>query len=194
MGVSVTVFEPGSIRSIHYYAERDSEGKYPVVLWGTLEEQIEEATATNLKAHSGSFHKPMDLWTMATDCGHSNPEGLDKYEGVEDLLDDWVKRNLLGLDYRDGDLYWKNRRRGEAVIPLYAEWSKAQGEWDAVHGSGVCHDQYQGTCCVECAEGDEDSGYETSPCWRQEHAREAMDEFWYQVSSDGVADRQREDN
>jgi hypothetical protein len=173
------VHEPGSYRSLVFALDHSYVARY----WGTLDEQIAEATAENLKAHSGLEHKPMNLWTRNEDCGHPNPDEDEKYDGVDDLLDEWWKRNFpASLTYKDGDLYYRNRRRGYGVVPEYAAWRKALADWQAVHDGGVCLDQYQGTCCIGCDNGDDDFGHEAGECYRSYRAREAQADFWWLFS------------
>jgi hypothetical protein len=178
---TIIVHEPGTYRGTVVTGSRSYERTY----WGTLDQQIREATADNLRLHSGLEHKPMDLWTMAYDCGHQNPEDAEEYEGVDDLLDEWWKRNFPeSLTYKDGELYYRNRRRGYYAVPEYAAWLQADNAWQDVHGDGVCRDSYQGTCCAGCTEGDEDFGYEPGDCDRQYLAKEAQNEFWWLFSDE----------
>lgn len=186
MPSNTIVHEPGTLRAVLYHARRDENGNYPKVYWGTLDEQIADATQQNLENHSGSRHKPMELWTMADDCGHTNPEDDDKYDGVDDLLDAWCARNIPGLSYTDGNLYWINRKRGEQIIPEYAAFSQAMAEYEGNHNT-VCYLNPQGTCCTGCTDGDDDYGYEPGSCYRQDDARAKQADFWDRFSPEGAA-------
>jgi len=170
---TVRVPEPGS------YRFRGWNRKTPSV-WGTLEEQIAEATAANLAAHSGFEHEPMNLWTWVEDCPHKNPEEDSRFEGVDDLLDAKMAELYPGLTYRDGKGYWDRRNHCMSLIPLYVEFHEAMEKWEPDHDGNVCLLSPMGSTCKGdgCMEGDEDSGYEPSPCRRQERAKEAQWEFW----------------
>lgn len=189
--------EPGTIRAVHYFGKRDADGKYPVTYWGTIEEQIAEATAANARAVSTADHKPMSLYTRQEDCPHTNPEDDDRYSDVDDLVDEWMARNCPGLTWARGDafevdrLIWKNKERAYAVVSLANEWRRAQDAYDDRH-NGVCLDQYMGTCCTECTDGDEDWGHEPDSCRLAERIREQYDTFWWNVSPEGIADRGRQ--
>lgn len=178
------VHEPGSVR------RRRVNGQYRVTYWGSVDEQIAEATAANARATSSHDHRMIPLYTWMEHCGHPNPENDDRYRDVEDLADEWMRRNAPALTYRDGDLYWKNLRRAHASVPLYVEWRRAQDEWDDMHGAAVCLASPMGECCEVCADGDED-GYEPGDCRLPERVREAYDDFWWRVSPEGIADRAR---
>ena len=180
--------EPGSIRAVHYFA-RKVGGQYPVTRWGTLDEQIAEATQHNASTTSRRGHDTLPLYTYSDHCPHSNPEDDDRYRDVDDLLDEWMRRNTPGLTWRDGALYSKNRQRGEHTVPLYVEWRQAQDAYDDVHPGRICLDSPVGTCCQGCAEGDEDWGFAVGSCRLPEHVREAYDEFWWRVSPDGILHR-----
>lgn len=187
------VHEPGTVRQIHYMRGRQEDGKYPVTYWGSIEEQIAEATAANARATSRHDHKMMPLFTMTEDCGHPNPEDDERFRDVDDLVDEWMRRNLPAMSWRDGDLYWKNKRRGEAVVPLYAEWARAQGVWDASHSGNVCLDSPMGECCTVCTDGDGDFGYEVEPCRLAAVVRDKYDDFWAMVSPEGREIRARQE-
>jgi hypothetical protein len=187
------VHEPGSIRHVHYLSGRDADGKYPITYWGDVDEQIAEATLENAKATTRLSHVPMPLYAYAENCEHSNPEDADRYRDVDDLVDEWMRRNTPCLTWRDGALYYKNRARGEASVPLFVEWRAAQDAYDDVHQSGVCLDSPQGTCCTACTEGDDDYGYEAGACALPQQVRNAYDDFWWRVSPDAIADRARQE-
>lgn len=186
------VHEPGTIRRVHYHQGRTDNGKYPVSYWGDVESQIVEATEANTLRTSRMLHRTMPLYRMSDDCGHANPEEDDRYRDVEDLVDEWMRRNTPGLTWRDGDLYWKNRRRGEASVPLYVEWDDAQAAYQDVHVGNVCLDTPTGSCCEACTQGDDDFGYEPGECLLPTELREDYDLFWWRVSPEGVADRERQ--
>lgn len=179
---SINVQEPGTYRG---YAHR---------YWGTLEEQIADATQVNFEMHSGTKHVPMELWMWDHDCPHTSPEEDEAHEDVsEGLITDWMARNTPGLTWRHGDLYYKNRKRAEASIPAYAAWSKAQREYDDVHDGGVCLDNPMGSVCLGCSEeGGGDDGYEPSPCVRNLDAKRAQDDFWWNFSPEGIAYNSKE--
>jgi hypothetical protein len=177
----------GSFR--RYRSERNGGA----VLWGSLEEQIAEATADNLRYSSGLDHQPMDLWTWAQDCGHENPDDLldeDRYADVETLIDAWMARNCAGLTSWNGSkdwemhghLYYRNRQRAVANIPLAFEYYQKLEAYEELHVGAVCKhpDSYMGTTCRACTDGDDDFGYEPSGCRRQENAKENQDMFWYE--------------
>lgn len=191
------VMEPGTIRTVHYYRKRGADGKYPVTYWGTLEEQIAEATLANAHAVSSADHKMISLYTTQEDCPHTNPEDDEKYDGVDDLIDAWMARNCPGLKWEPWDdisihpLIWKNQERAYAVIPLANEWRRAQDVFDDTH-NGVCLDDYQGQCCTECSEFDPDYGSEPGACRLSETIREQYGDFWWRASPEGIADRERE--
>lgn len=190
------VMEPGTIRAIHYHRKRDADGKYPVTYWGSVEEQIAEATAENARATSSRDHRMMQLYTFQGDCDHTNPEDDDKYDGVDDLVDEWMARNCPGLEWARGDtigihtLIWKNKERAYAVIPLVNEWRRAQETYDDTH-NGVCLESPAGECCVECSDGDDD-GHEPGSCYLPDRIREQYDDFWWRFSPAGIADREKE--
>lgn len=178
---SVKIGEPGSIRHIYYHLKRDENGKYPVVYWGTIEEQVAEATASNLRRYSRQGHVPEQLYSFVHDCGHSNPDDDESpYMGVDDLLDAWKERNLFGLTWRDGPLYYKNEERGKQIIPEYAAYVKAAQEYEDDHTGSVCLASPMGTCCRGCNEDamDYDDGVEPESCRLPDQAREAWDDFW----------------
>lgn len=159
------------------------------------DEEIRRATRQNLELHSSSSHKIIDLYSFTEDCPHPNPEQDDKYDGVDELVDEWMERNCAGLSVQDlyklprpwpvtYDFIFKNRRRAENNIPLYIEWRQAMLDYEANHGR-VCLLSPMGTACVICSEGDDD-GYEPSDCYRQSRAREAYEEFWDLFSSENL--------
>lgn len=180
--MTVTIPEPGSIRSVNYHARRDENGRYPVTYWGTLEEQLADATAENLKAHSSVGHHDAQLYSFVDDCPHSNPEEAEKYEGVDDELDAWRERNLAGLTWKDGSLYYKNEKRARGVIPLLAEYEKAHETWENCHTGSICLLMPMGTYCPGCDEYADDmaadDGIDPYDCRRQDDAKEAQDQFW----------------
>lgn len=193
------VMEPGTVRAVHYLRPRTTDGKYPVTYWGTVEEQIAEATAENARATSSRNHKQMQLYTYTEDCEHSNPEDDEKYAGVDDLVDEWMARNCPGLERRPGDdidihsLIWKNKKRAYAVIPLANEWWRAQNAYDDGHAADVCLGNPMGTCCTACTEGDDDFGYEPGACSLATNLREEYDAFWDRVSPEGRDYRLRQE-
>jgi hypothetical protein len=181
--------EPGLIRSIRYHVGKGADGRYPVVYWGTLDEQIAEATALNLRAHSSIDHKMIPLYTMAEDCPHLNPEHDERFDLVDDLVDEWMARNCPSLDRNSAStvewkLYYLNRQRA-AVIPIVAEYWAAD-EWYHENHSSVCLESYMGDCCERCADFDPDFGAEPMACRRQDDAREAQADFWDRFSPEGV--------
>lgn len=203
--------EPGSIRTVHYRHGRGPDGKYPVTYWGTVEEQVQEATSAIARDLSADRHEPMDLFSFTDDCDHVNPEEDERFDEVEELVSEWLKRNcLMGADYPVFDrsvpferrqvqhgLRYKNERRAYAVIPLANAWERAQGEYDDTHAGAVCLDSPMGSACRGCLEdeGEDpdggDFGIEPCGCVRQERARERQGEFWRLVSAERA---QRERN
>lgn len=153
------------------------------------EEEIRATTAENLRLSSSSIHRMIDLYTLAEDCPHRNPDDDEKYEGVEDLVTEWMERNCAGLSTNDiykwrragievsYEFVYKNRKRAHANIPLYNEWDRASEAYHAVHGF-VCMESYMGKVCEECSEGDDDWGYDPAPCFRQWRAKLRQDEFF----------------
>ena len=186
---NVKVNEPGSVRRVQYFARRGADGKYPVTLWGSLEEQIREATARNLEEHSNAKHVMSPLWLMADDCEHVNPDEDERFADVDDLIAAWMDRNCPGLRgaYRgvEWDLYYKNTRRAYAVIPLAAEYQRKKDEYDDGHNR-VCYDNPMGDYCEACTEGDDDSGYEPARCRRRDEAQEQYSEFWWRFSAENT--------
>lgn len=186
------VHEPGSTRHIDYRAGRNADGTYKVTRWGTVEEQIAEATSRNLELSSSVPHTSKQLYMFAEDCGHEYPDANPKFDGLDDLVDAWMDRNCGGLNRRDSiELYWRNISRAHANIPLYIEYKAAGDEYGDLHSGNVCLDEPMGSCCTECTEGDDDSGYEPEGCRRQEYARDRWDEFWDSVSTDASEYRAR---
>ena len=192
------VRDPGTIREVKYHLGRGPDGKYPVTRWGTVEEQVAEATLANARALSGAEHQPMELFSFIDDCEHINPEEDERFYDVEDLIDAWLERNcLMGSDYPKFNstiphaermmqhrLKHINHERAYAVIPLANEWRRAQGEYDDVHSGQVCLASPQGSVCRGCLQDEgrdpdsSDDGFEESGCLRQERARERQREFW----------------
>lgn len=185
--LTAAVHEPGTIRHVHFIRGRGEDGKFPVTVWGSIEEQIAEATLENARATSRADHRMIPLYTWSEDCGHDNPEDAERFDGVDDLLDEWMRRNAPSLTYRDGDLYWKNRARAHVSVPLYVEWRVAQAEYDKGHNGPVCLLSPMGQCCEACTDGDDDSGYEPGECRLPERIRDEYDQFWWRVSPDGIA-------
>ncbi|WP_136057284.1 hypothetical protein [Microbacterium sp. K24] len=184
------VKEPGTIRTVHYNRAKGEDGRFPVTYWGTLEEQIAEATAANARSTSSHDHRMQSLYTYVEDCGHLNPEDDERFEHVEDLIEAWVSHNLPMLAWQRGDehvihtLRFKNRQRAYGVIPIAAEWHRAQEDYDDQHVGTVCLASPMGECCTECTEGDEDFGYEPEGCRLAERVREEYDDFWDRASAD----------
>lgn len=181
MAGHVITNKPGSVRTVLYH-RRDENGKYPVVYWGTIEEQVKEAQAKNREFMFSGTHEEMKLYTMAEDCPHSNPDEDEKFDGVDDLIDAWMERNCPGLqESRDYTLKWKNRERAIAVIPLAAEHERASHEYHDTHNT-VCLEGYMGTCCLACTEGGDDWGYEPEPCRLGDKLRDQNEEFYDAIS------------
>lgn len=185
------VHEPGSVRQIHYFRAK-VDGRYPVTYWGSLEEQIAEATRENARAASRHDHKTITLYSLAEDCEHENPEEAARFDGIDDLVDAWMERNTPGLTWRDGPLYYKNRRRAEASIPLYAEWRAADTAYFADHGLVCLLSPTGDVACTGC-EGEHEDSYEGGGCGLAERVRETYEDFWWRVSPDGREDRARQD-
>lgn len=184
------VHDPGTIRQIHYFRPK-VDGRHPVTYWGSVEEQIAEATAANARTTSRHDHRIIQLYRLAEDCDHENPEQADRYAGLDDVLDAWMQRNTPGLTWRDGDLYEKNRRRAEVSVPLYLEWQAADTAYFADHGF-VCLLTPLGTACVGC-QGEQEEHYEDTGCDLADRLREEHDEFWWRVSPEGREERARQD-
>lgn len=180
----VITHEPGSLRRLGHWGE-------PNKTWGTIEEQIADATRANAEQWSRRGHDTMQLFMMEDDCPHTNPDEDDRYDGVDDLIDEWLASiGLSGIRWTSRDdterqLYWKNRQRAGTVIPLVGEWWRAEEEYGANHNR-VCLLNPMGTACSDpdCHEGDDDFGIESGGCRLQERAREAWDEFWWSVGAD----------
>lgn len=202
--MSVIVHEPGTIRQVHYYRGRGPDGKFPVTSWGSVEEQVQEATAAAAQLLAGSRHQPMELFSFIDDCGHQNPEEDERFDDVEDLVADWLERNcLMGVKYPNfdasiphqqrmvmHDLKYRNSRRAYAVIPLANEWERAQADYDDTHAGQVCLASPQGSVCRGCIEDedgdpdDSENGFEPSGCVRHIRARERQGEFWWLFSAE----------
>lgn len=179
----VTVMPEGSLRRFGRPGE-------PNTLWGTVEEQIAEATRVNAEQWSRRGHRLMPLYAMEGDCPHTDPEDDERFDGVDDLVDAWAAR--LGLGDTPGSratsggwaLWWKNRARAYAVIPLAAEYELAAIEYSANHNR-VCLLEPMGEACSDpdCHDGDEDYGIEPGVCRLPDRARDAWDEFWWAVEA-----------
>lgn len=186
------IHEPGSVREIQYFRSK-VDGKYPIIYWGSVEEQIAEATAENLRLSSSSIHTVKPLYLYSEYCPHTNPEEDPKYDGLDDLLDEWMARNCAGLSSKDGiTLWWKNTQRGYTAIPLYVEFNRVMSEYEDAHSGNVCLESPMGSCCEACTEGDEDFGFEPEACRRQEYARERWNDLWDRVSPEGLEDLRRD--
>lgn len=174
----VITYEPGSLRRLGHWGE-------PNKTWGTLEEQIADATRANAEEWSRHGHTTMQLYMLADDCPHTNPEDDERFDGVDDLVDEWLER--LGFTRADmwTRLWTLNRHRALTVIPIASEYERAQREYETNH-SRVCLLEPMGTACSDpdCHEGDEDYGIEPGGCRLQDRAREAWEEFWWSVGAD----------
>lgn len=169
--------------------------------WPSVAEQVSEATRAIAEALSAAPHVDKPLYRFQDDCGHLSPEHNQKYDGVDDLIDDWMQRNcgmdsswpefigsreVAGAEAYDRrqdhiSLIGKNRDRAEKAIPLAAEWRLAQVWFDEYHTGEICLATPMGTYCAGCPdERDEDPDYgiEPSLCRRQEAARERSSDFW----------------
>lgn len=207
------VHEPGTVRSVNYQGTRDADGKYPTKYWGSVEEQVAEATAFALRDSSSDGHKPEQLYTWASDCGHSDPEEDEKYDGVDDLVDAWLVRNcgiepdwpsypVQGVQSPEyaaytaqRDLRFKQVRRAEVTIPLVAEYNRAKARYDEDHEGDVCYATPSGTACKGCYvahEVDPDYGIEPFDCARRQRAKERRDDFWWLFSPEGAEHRARQ--
>lgn len=183
MAAEIHVGEPGTIRAIHYYGKRGADGKSPVTLWGTVEEQVKEAQATNREYMWSGTHKMIDLYAM--ECEHVHPEEDEQFDDVEELLAAWMARNCAGLTWGDGDLYYKNRERGQASIPKYVAYMAADDEYSENHNS-VCLLAPMGSCCAVCSDGDDD-GHEEGACRMPDQLKDDEGTFWWANSPEGIA-------
>lgn len=202
---------PGSVRYIDYSATNHmrEHGRYPVHYWPSVAEQVAEATLKNAQSMDASTHVDEPLFTMLSDCGHTNPEDDEKFDGVDDLIDDWLLRNCRmdgswpewigtretagaeAYDRREAhiSLIGKNRERAEHAIPLAAEWRRAQDWFDDNHSGTVCLASPAGSYCVGCADShdqDPDYGIEPFACRRQADARDRRNEFWDHFTADSL--------
>lgn len=151
---------------------------------GSREEQLRKIFAALRAEWSQAEHKTIQLYRMAEDCDHKNPEMDERFEGVDDLVDEWMDRNCAGLRSSDWTLYYKNRARAAASVPLVGEYDRAMEEWEDLHSGSVCLGSPMGTACGGCADVDSDFGVEEGGCELQMRAREAWDEFWGLVEAD----------
>lgn len=153
---------------------------------GSREEQLQQVFTTLRAQWSQTTHAPIELYTMAEDCGHTNPEEDERFDGVDDLIDEWMERNCAGLRISDDWLlHYRNRHRAALVIPLVAEYERAMREWEDNHSGSVCLASPMGSTCGGCNEDiDSDFGLEPSECDMPEKAREEWDNFWALVSAD----------
>ena len=192
---------PGTVRLL-----TDERGRTTTTEWGSLDEQICEATTANARQLAAGPHVTTQLYSFAGDCGHTDPEVDSKYDGVEDLIADWLQRNcLIGPDFtnrRPGDDrdYWaridlnaRNTSRAYAAIPLASEWKRAQEAYDGSH-SHVCLVSPMGTACLGCLsdEGidpDDSDGINPFACRRAEAARERRDAFWHLFTAEALEAR-----
>lgn len=154
----------------------------------------------------------MELFTFTDDCPHSNPEDDDTYESVDDFVDDWMLRNCSiepgwpsyprecreSAEYAaysvQNALYWRNRERAIAVIPLVYEYYRRLQDFEDDHSGNVCLKSPQGSVCRGCLEDDEldpdgDDGFEPGPCWRSSRAKERQSDFWHLFSEVAAKDR-----
>lgn len=150
---------------------------------GSREEQLRRIFTTLRNEWSQQEHRSIQLYKMADDCGHRNPEEDERFDGVDDLIDEWVARNCGGLSKDEWLLFYKNSRRAAAVIPLVAEYDRTMAEWEDLHSGDVCLASPMGTACGGCADVDSDFGIEEGGCELQMRAREAWDEFWSLVEA-----------
>lgn len=151
--------------------------------YGSREEQLARVFETLRGTWSRHLHVTIDLYKMTEDCDHVNPEEDERFEGVDDLIDEWMQRNCAGLNSSDWSLYYKNYQRAVVNIPLVLEYEKAMREWDDTH-SNVCLASPMGTACGGCNEDtDADFGIKPGGCSLAEKAREEWDSFWELVSA-----------
>lgn len=150
---------------------------------GSREEQLRQLFRSLRAEWSQAEHSTTQLYTLTEDCAHRNPEEDERFEGVDDLVEEWMDRNCAGLRPSDWNLYYKNRARAAACIPLVGEYDRAMSEWEDLHSGSVCLGTPQGTACAGCADMDSDFGVEEGGCELQTRAREAWDEFWALVEA-----------
>lgn len=166
------------------------------VVHPSIEEQVKLAQKHNREKYAKKNHSPVQLYMFQSDCEHSDPEEDEKFDGVNDLEDEWVER--LGLTtenpYKIGSTeYWsyydllsKNRQRARSVIPLVAEYYRAQEEFDEQHSGQICLLSPMEVGCEYCDEDELEYGEGvTSPgCSLEADLREEYEEFWYGVSAE----------
>ncbi|TDP92366.1 hypothetical protein EDF62_1572 [Leucobacter luti] len=200
--------EPGTVRRIEY-GRCGPDGKCPVVHWPSVAVQVAEATEAISRELSAARHTSMQLYSMSEHCGHTNPEDDEKYDGVDDLIDDWLQRNCMmepgwpawegslstlgaaryAIQNARGRLRSRNYDRAVAVIPLANEWRRAQDWYDDNHSWNVCLASPQGTACAGCLDDedvDPDYGIESGACSRAELAFERRNEFWDRFTEDSL--------
>lgn len=153
---------------------------------GSREEQLQRVFTTLRHQWSQSTHTSVELYTRTEDCAHTNPEEDERFDGVDDLIDEWMERNCAGLKISDNwMLHFRNRHRVALVVPLVGEYERAMRDWEDNHSGEVCLASPMGSMCGGCNEDyDADFGLEPGGCDMPEQAREAWDEFWYRVSAD----------
>ena len=179
---SIFVFDPGSVR----FVVDPVSGVGSRGVWGTLDEQIAEATAANLVSSSKTRHKSIDLFTWADDCPHRNPDTDDGFDGVDDLIDEAMA--AAHPAHRMTPTEWFTERKTiAATVALSVEYDRAIAEYEGSHGGGVCLVSPMGSACAGCTDGDDDHGYEAGPCTRQERARERQREFWWEFAGGHTA-------
>lgn len=142
-----------------------------------LERHLQRVTAANASEHTGTVHEPMELYTMAEDCPHHLPDDLELGFGLNDMIAAEHERRHPGDSWR-AEGYFKRLSETEGLF-MQAQLLRLMGDLYSDTHNGVCLLDPQGSCCKGCAEGDEDSGHDPGGCYRQDRAREAMDEFWY---------------
>lgn len=174
-------------------------------VWPSIERQVKEAQAENREKYAQSSHKPVQLYTMLGDCEHEDPDDMDKFDGVEDLEDEFLDRIGLGHENPysspgEYEMYWawvrlkmKNLKRAAAVIPLVAEYNKASDEYQDTHGSGVCLEDPQDLACSYCDQDalDYGDGVSDPGCDLNYEVTEAWENFWDAVSPEGYEYIQR---
>lgn len=157
-----------------------------VGFYGSREEQLNEVFNELRSRWSQLHHVPMQLYSLMEDCPHQNPEGDERFDGVDDLVDEWMQRNCPGLTSADWMLYYKNAQRARLTIPLVAEYDRAMSEYEDLHSGNICLGSPMGHACQGCTEeeGESDFGIEPGGCLLPERARQEWDDFWASLDPD----------
>ena len=184
-------YEPGSVNRHSYYDKKP-------VLHPSVEEQVKSAQEHNRERYFSGSHEHVQLYMLEDDCEHTDPEYLDKYLGVDELLDEWMQQNhpeYAGHNPHKFEWYdhskpaspyqkwndekWVLRKEGIQAIPLYAEFDAAMAEYQEKH-NGVCLLEPMETCCKYCNEEELEYGEGVSEnhCDYGRKDTWEVEEFW----------------